>query len=179
MNNQIKSLSLATLLLPAIAFAQNNQIGGTDLGEVDRSLAFELVTKLLGSWEGKLHQPDGTVVETSTSFRLTSNGNTVVETLIEDGVEMVTTYSDKDGELVVKHYCALGTEPMFSVGNMTATSLSLISDSSPGYMPEHHNYVESLRWTLDKDSPMKFRVDGKIYLDGQLTEQYSEFDRVN
>jgi hypothetical protein len=179
MNNKISSLAFASLLLPSIAFAQNNQIGGTDLGEVDRSSAFELVTKLVGNWVGKLHQPDGTVVETSTSFRLTSNGNTVVETLVEDGVEMVTTYSDKDGELVVKHYCALGTEPMFSVGNMTATSLSLVSDSSPGYMPEHHNYVESLRWTLDKDSPMKFRVDGKIYLDGQLTEQYSEFDRVN
>ena len=176
------SLALAVgiwAIYPTTSFSQSSQIGVTDLGDVTHSVAFRQVMKMLGNWEGKLHQPDGSIVETSTSFRLTSNGNTVVETLIEDGVEMVTTYSDKDGELVVKHYCALGTEPMFSVGNMTATSLSLVSDSSPGYMPEHHNYVESLRWTLDKDSPMKFRVDGKIYLDGQLTEQYSEFDRVN
>ena len=68
---------------------------------------------------------------------------------------------------------------MFSVGGMTATSLNLVSDSSPGYMPEHHNFVESLRYTLDENSPMKFRVDGKIYLDGELTEQFSEFERVN
>ena len=29
-------------------------------------------------------------------------------------VKHITKY-DKDGELVVKHYCALGTEPMFAV----------------------------------------------------------------
>ena len=37
----------------------------------------------------------------------------ITERLIEDGVEMLTTYSDdKDGNLVVKHYCALGTQPV-------------------------------------------------------------------
>jgi len=179
MKNKINILGISAILFSSFTLAQNNQIGGTDLGEVNQSSAFEIVTRLIGNWEGKLHQPDGSIVETSTSFRLTSNGNTVVETLVEDGVEMITTYSDKDGELVVKHYCALGTEPMFSVGGMTATSLNLVSDSSPGYMPEHHNFVESLRYTLDEDSPMKFRVDGKIYLDGELTEQFSEFERVN
>jgi hypothetical protein len=176
------SLALAVgiwAIYPTTSFSQSSQIGVTDLGDVTHSVAFRQVMKMLGNWEGKLHQPDGSIVETSTSFRLTSNGNTVVETLVEDGVEMITTYSDKDGELVVKHYCALGTEPMFSVGGMTAASLNLVSDSSPGYKPEHHNFVESLRYTLDENSPMKFRVDGKIYLDGELTEQFSEFERVN
>ena len=27
---------------------------------------------------------------------------------------MLTTYSDDDGKLVVRHYCGLGTEPVFS-----------------------------------------------------------------
>ena len=29
-----------------------------------------------------------------------------MESAVEDGVGMFTTYSDEEGELVVKHYCA-------------------------------------------------------------------------
>ena len=121
---------------------------------------------------------DGTVVDTTTSFKLTSNGNTIVETLVEDGVEMLTTYSDKDGELVVKHYCALGTEPMFVVGSLNDKSLNLISDSTPGYDPQQDNYVESMMWTLDTSDPTNYRVDTSINMDGQVNRQYSLFEKV-
>ena len=47
------------------------------------------------------------------NLNLTSGGNTITETLIEDGVQMLTTYSDDDGDLVIRHYCGLGTEPVF------------------------------------------------------------------
>ena len=43
-------------------------------------------------------------------FALTSGGNTITETLVEDRLQMLTTYSDDDGKLVVRHYCGLGTE---------------------------------------------------------------------
>ena len=104
--------------------------------------------------------------------------HTIIETLIEDGVEMVTTYSDKDGQLVVKHYCALGTEPMFTVGGMSDISLSLVSDTSPGYMPQHDNYVESMKWTLDSVNPTSFRIDSVINMDGEANAQYSQFEKV-
>jgi hypothetical protein len=41
----------------------------------------------------------------------------MVETSIEDGVEMLTTYTEHEGDLVVKHYCSLGTEPEFRVAS--------------------------------------------------------------
>ena len=150
----------------------------TDLGAVDHSDAFLQVMKMLGNWDGKLYMTDGTVVDTNTSFNLTSNGNTIVETLVEDGVEMLTTYSDKDGELVIKHYCALGTEPMFVVDSLNDKSLNLISDSTPGYDPQQDNYVESMMWTLDASEPMNFRVDASINMDGQVNRQYSLFEKV-
>ena len=52
--------------------------------------------------------------DVSYEWRLTSGGNTITETLLKMA-EMLTTYSDDNGELVVKHYCALGTQPVFSV----------------------------------------------------------------
>ena len=120
--------SFLTLVLASTLYSQNTTIGDVDMGETRNSEAFNQVKKLLGKWEGKLYQQSGAVVDTYSEFRLVSNGNSIVETLIEDGVEMMTTYSDKDGKLVVKHYCALGTEPMFEVESMNENSLNLKSE---------------------------------------------------
>ena len=84
-------------------------IGDVTMPAVQSSAAFQQVEKKLGKWEGKMTQGlTGKVIDVSYEWRLTSGGNTITETLVEDGVEMLTTYSDNDGELVVKHYCALG-----------------------------------------------------------------------
>ena len=168
--------SFLTLVLASTLYSQNTTIGDVDMGEARNSEAFNQVKKLLGKWEGKLYQQSGAVVDTYSEFRLVSNGNSIVETLIEDGVEMMTTYSDKDGKLVVKHYCALGTEPMFEVESMNENSLNLKSDPAPGYHPEHHNYVESIGWTFnDVDN---VRVDASLHLDGELQVQHSIIKRV-
>ena len=84
-------------LTPILIFSiniesQNNNIGEVDLGNVSHSDAFNHIKKMVGEWKGKLHQPNGTIVDTYSNFKLVSNGNTIIETLIEDGVEMVTTY---------------------------------------------------------------------------------------
>jgi hypothetical protein len=176
----LKMVSTAFMIVVSTSvYSQINQIGNTDLGAVTHSETFLQVMKMVGDWEGKLHQPDGTIVDTSTSFKLTSNGNTVVETLVEDGVEMITTYSDKDGELVVKHYCALGTEPMFTAASVDSTSLNLVSDPTPGYDASTENFVESMKWTLDSEKPSEYRVDSAINMDGEVITQYSLFQRVN
>ena len=89
---------------------------------------------------------------------------------------MFTTYSDKDGELVIKHYCALGTEPMFTVESMDDNSIQLKSDPRPGYHPEHHNFVKSMGWTFQSDEDV--RVDATLHLDGELQIQHSMIKRV-
>ena len=121
-------LILGLFVMSFSSIAQNTTIGDVDMGEVNNSKAFEQIKKMLGKWEGKLYQQSGAVVDTSSEFKLVSNGNTIVEKLVEDGVEMMTTYSDKDGELVIKHYCALGTEPMFTVDKLSENSIQLKSD---------------------------------------------------
>ena len=132
---------------------------------------------MLGEWKGKLYQQSGAVVDTYSNFRLVSNGNSIIETLIEDGVEMFTTYSDKDGELVIKHYCALGTEPMFTVASLDENSIKLISDPTPGYHPKHHNFVNTMAWTFNTQEEV--RVDSSIHVDGELQIQHSLIKKVN
>ena len=148
------------------------------VANAQESEAFTQMKKMLGTWEGTVTSSDGTVIEATSEFKLISNGGTIIENIVEDGVEMATTYSDKDGELVIKHYCALGTEPMFVVDSLNDKSLNLISDSTPGYDPQQDNYVESMMWTLDASEPTNFRVDASINMDGQVNRQYSLFEKV-
>ena len=56
----------------------------------------------------------GAEYDVSYEFKLISGGGTIVETVVEEGVEMMTTYTD-EAELIIKHYCALGTEPALKV----------------------------------------------------------------
>jgi hypothetical protein len=169
---------LVPLAIVAVSInAQNTSIGDFDMGEIKNSDAFNQVKKLLGKWEGKLYQQSGAVVDTYSEFRLVSNGNSIVETLIEDGVEMMTTYSDKDGELVIKHYCALGTEPMFTVASLDKNSIQLKSDPTPGYDPKVNNYVESIGWIFTGKDTIK--VNASLNLDGEIQNQYSLISRVD
>lgn len=156
-------------------------IGDVQLPEVTHSAGFNQMKQMLGIWEGKLTQYTGAVVDVSSEFKLVSGGNLITEKLIEDGVEMLTTYSDnKDGELVVKHYCSLGTQPVFKVTEVSDDIVAVtLNDSEGGYHPKHHSYVNSMRWNVDADNDNLAVVDSTLYLNGDLVEQQTVIRRVN
>ena len=103
----MKTLSAVMILIfsamgsfSAIA-AENGRtvIGNVEMPEVQSSAAFEQIKKKLGKWEGQLTQSlTGVVYDVSYEWKLVSGGSTIIETAIEDGVEMLTTYSDEEGE---------------------------------------------------------------------------------
>ena len=117
------------------------------------SEAFNQMKKMLGTWEGSISVSDGTVLETTSEFKLISGGSTIIENVVEDGVEMATTYSDKDGELVVKHYCALGTEPIFEASSVSRSGLSLTLISNTGYTVEQDDFVTSITYQNMQSNP--------------------------
>ena len=111
---------------------------------------------------------------------MTSGGNTITETLVEDGVEMLTTYSDDNGELVVKHYCALGTQPVFSVSSVSDTELALALDESANDLhAEHESFVTAMKWTMQADDSDSMLFTNSVMLDGQLTENSALLTRVD
>ena len=156
-------------------------IGEVIMPAVESSAAFKQVEKKLGKWEGKMTQgATGAVIDVSYEWRLTSGGNTITETLVEDGVEMLTTYSDDNGELVVKHYCALGTQPVFSVSSVSDTELALALDESANDLhAEHESFVTAMKWTMQGDDGNSMLFTNTIMLDGQLTENSALLTRVD
>jgi hypothetical protein len=172
-----------SMLLGAVcvqASEENVVIGDIEMPAIDSSIAFKQVEKKVGKWEGKMTQGlTGAVIDVSYEWRMTSGGNTITETLVEDGVEMLTTYSDKNGELVVQHYCALGTEPIFRVSSVSESELSLALDESASDLhAEHESFVTSMQWTMEGPNGDSMLFTNTIMLDGQMTENTALLTRV-
>ena len=86
----------------------------------------------------------------------------MVETLIEDGVEMLTTDTEHEGDLVVQYYCSLGTEPEFRVASESEhqVALKLIPDS--GYHAEQYSFVAAMTYNLGAAAEGSVSVDSII-----------------
>lgn len=154
-------------------------IGGVEMPAVESSAAFDQIKKKLGKWEGQLTQSlTGDVIDVSYEWTLVSGGSTIMESVVEDGVGMFTTYSDEGGELVVKHYCALGTEPVLSVSEATdrVVALSFNGSRSP-LMSDSHDFVNSMRWTMDASDSDSMVYEYTVYLNGELTSNRAELKR--
>ena len=176
-----KLITLISSLLFSFSVLANETpavIGGVEMASGEKSAAFEQVRKKLGKWKGTMTQgATGAVFDVSYEFKLTSGGNTITETLVEDGVEMLTTYSDDDGELVIKHYCGLGTEPIFEVDQLSAKILSIKLDNSKTDLhSEHESFVTNMKWTMNSQDSMSF--ENTVMLDGEPTTNKANLKRV-
>ena len=176
-----KIITILSSLIISIAMTANESpavIGGVEMASGEKSVAFEQVRKKLGKWEGTMTQgATGAVFDVSYEFKLTSGGNTITETLVEDGVEMLTTYSDDNGELVVRHYCGLGTEPVFSVSNLSDKAMSIKLDNSKADLhADHESFVTGMKWTMNSQDSITF--ENTVMLDGELTSNIAQIKRV-
>ncbi len=174
----IFSMFLSLLLSLPVFADETVKIGDVEMASDKKSAAFEQVRKKLGKWEGTMVQGlNGAVIDVSYEFALTSGGNTITETLVEDGVQMLTTYSDDDGKLVVRHYCGLGTEPVFEVDQLSSKSMSIKLDKSKADLhAEHESFVTNMKWTMNSDDSVTF--ENIVMLDGESTKNVAQINRV-
>ena len=182
--NLIRTTLVTTTLFMSLsiftAHHESISIGDVEMNEVEHSDAFKRMSKMVGKWEGKLTQYTGAVIDTSSEFRIVSGGNTITEALVEDGVEMLTTYSDKNGKMIVKHYCALGTQPVFRTSEVSKNVVEVkLDESLSNYHPNHQSYVNSMKWSTDPSNKNLTVVDSTVYIDGELRIQQSVINRVN
>ena len=180
MESKIKIIYLLISLLFSFSIAADEtvKIGDVEMASEKKSAAFEHVKKKLGKWEGTMVQGlNGAVINVSYEFALTSGGNTITETLIEDGVQMLTTYSDDDGELVIRHYCGLGTEPVFTVESLSAdTMIFKLDKSRVDLHSEHESFVTGMKWVMNNNDSITFQ--NTVMLDGSPTTNIAEIKRV-
>lgn len=86
--------------------------------------AFEILKGLEGRWEGHVTEPGGPAG--AVEYRVTSGGNTIMEvTFPGTEHEMISMYFLDEGELRVRHYCAMGNQPEMKLDAKSSTAETL------------------------------------------------------
>ena len=141
------------------------------------SKEFSFFKSMEGKWEGVQTRDTGEVVKTQSEFIILSDGNTVLERLVEDGMPMMTTYSEEEGVLVVKHYCSLGTEPEFEAALMGGSKMSLELSPMSGYVSGEANFVNSISY--EKVSTSEYIVASQASVEGATQSNRTVLTRVD
>ncbi|MAR08977.1 MAG: hypothetical protein CL681_03260, partial [Blastopirellula sp.] len=84
---------LATALV--FMFLSHTVVDADDLPVIKTSPAFNKLKNLVGDWKGELRRSTGEVVKLELNYKVISNGSVIVESAVEDGIEMITTYRDR------------------------------------------------------------------------------------
>ena len=141
------------------------------------SSEFSFFKSMEGKWEGVQTRDTGEVVKTQSEFIILSDGNTVLERLVEDGMPMMTTYSEEEGKLIVKHYCSLGTEPEFEAAFMGDSKMSLALSPTSGYVSGEADFVNSISY--EKVSTSEYIVASQASVEGATQSNRTILTRVD
>ncbi len=112
---------------------------------------FDVLKKLVGTWEGTTKMGDKEEKVTAT-YELTSGGTALMEKLGPGTpMEMVTIYH-KDGKtLAMTHYCALGNQPQMKLKKADEKSISFEMTKPIGVasMKEPHMHAMAMKFDGD------------------------------
>ncbi len=87
--------------------------------------AFEKLKGLAGNWQARLLTPDGDT--TNVVYRVTGNGNVVMETMFAGtDYEMINMYTLDGDALVATHYCSGGTQPKLKLNAAKSNDKQLV-----------------------------------------------------
>lgn len=104
----MKRIAMRALILSALALSLG--LGRAQAGPA----GLDQLKTLVGDWEGK--GMDGGIA--TVSYRLTSGGSALVETMRPaSGEEMVTIYHADGNSIVLTHYCMLNNQPRMRATN--------------------------------------------------------------
>ena len=111
--------------------------------------AFAMLKNLAGEWTGTIQEKDkgpaGSVI-----YKVTANGNVVLETLFPGTEhEMVTTYYLKGDQLMLTHYCASGNHPMMALDKQSTKNLLVFAFAGAvNFDPEKDTHMHNARFRL-------------------------------
>ncbi len=127
------------------------------------SEAFERMKQLAGSWEGNMDMGKGPM-KVATSYKVTSNGSALIETVFEGAPhEMVTVYhDDSKHQINFTHYCSLANQPKMNLTTVEGNTLTFDLSGDSDIDAKHETHMHAAAITFD----------GK----DQITQQWTKFE---
>jgi hypothetical protein len=118
------------------------------------SAEFEQIKSLTGSWSGTgmMHGEEKPV---SIVYKTTAGGSVVVETLFPDTPqEMISVYYEKDGQLVMTHFCMMKNQPELALKNSGEGTLEFDLVGGTNLDASKDMHMHSLTLTIKDDDTM-------------------------
>lgn len=113
---------------------------------------FEAMKTLIGTWEGKtkMHGKEET---TQLSYKLTSGGTAIIETLGEGtDHEMVSMYSTRANKVAMTHYCSAGNQPEMALKKADGKTFTFEMNGTKGIENPKDMHMHALTITvIDKN----------------------------
>jgi len=166
----ITRATLPALFLLASATAslagQDKHHAGTD---VSNHIGFERFKLLAGDWVGKEQGKDGQ--EVHVTYKVTSGGSAVVETIFPGTEHEMVTVIHRDGaDLLLTHYCMLGNQPqMRASGKGDSNKVEFKFVRATNLMSEKDMHMHNVTFTFEgKDT---LRSEWTNYNDGKAAGQ--------
>jgi len=113
---------------------------------IEGSKDFNRLKILVGTWEGTSDMGmKGKPQKINIQYQLTSNNSAIVETLFPGTPhEMVSVYHDIKSQLSMKHYCAMGNQPLMELSSSDDNSISLDFSANNILDPDKEPHMHSL-----------------------------------
>jgi hypothetical protein len=152
----MKNAAILSLIVAFSAFtAASRSADDQKEGKKSKAPGFEQFKQLAGDWAGtEIHDgKEGDKVQAT--YKVTSAGTVVVETLFPGTEHEMVTVIHPDGEdLVLTHYCALGNQPrMKASGKADGNKFAFDFVGASNLPDEKGMHMHSVTFTfLDKDT---------------------------
>jgi hypothetical protein len=164
-------LRIAAGLLVIAPFAVSVPTRADDKPSQITSERFEALKKLAGDWvEVKDGKPTDKVL---TSFRVTSGGTAIQETMFPGtDKEMITMYHLDGADLILTHYCVLGNQPRLRAepGKEVNKIVFKFVGSTNLKSPDEHHMHQA---TFNLESKDRFTAEWVSCMDGKTCHQVS------
>ena len=162
------SLLLSITALLALTACQSDKTPHTacaDMPPYKGSAAFERMKTLVGKWSAD----SPTMGKMNTEFRLIAGDSVIAERFAKDTpMEMLSTYHDVNGQLMMKHYCMLRNQPQMKLTRSTANSLTFDLTPTLGLNPSKDMHMHGATYTfIDADH---FKLEGVSWENGKASE---------
>ena len=153
---------LAFATLTSFGNTKDKPAAGAEMPAYQGSAAFEKMKTLTGKWSAE----SPTMGKMKTEFRVIAGGS-VVEERFAGGtpMEMLSTYHDVDGKLMMTHYCMLRNQPRMKLTQSTADSLTFDLAPTPGLNPAKDKHMHGATYTfIDANH---FKLEGVSWENGK------------
>lgn len=146
---QILSVTIIGLMLTTQSVAEEPH----HMPPYQGSSALERVKTLAGDWIGVKEQPDGSQKEVLVTYRTTSNGSAVVETIFKGTpMEMTSVYFDRKGTLTMTHYCAVANRPTLQLVEEASDTLTFDYIDGEEMDPSKDMHIHGLKLEFKSDN---------------------------